>query len=301
MAAIARDVRSGNRAASGTYRSNSDSVQIPLVLVPSRCFLCSNDDAEPIAVGEDFHRNTSPDTFLAVRCRKCGLVYLNPCPAPGELDRIHRLTLGQGRKTLMSAAWQSGRTLAREIARFCENLPDRTRLLDLSVGDPSAVHLAEELGHAAQSYDAILAVNVLERAAEPLATLKAIQRLLRPGGIALIVTPNTDSGAGRVFGGRHWSGYDFPRHRNLFRTEVLAQAAAIAGLESGFIRTIAAPAAWVQSARNALVDWRAPSWTLAAFDRLSLLPLAAAAAIEWWHQLRGKGGLLLATLRRPAG
>jgi hypothetical protein len=61
----------------------------PLSLVRVPCCVCDVDDATPIAVGEDFEYRTSPDTFLAVQCRGCGLVYLNPRPDVSELDRIY--------------------------------------------------------------------------------------------------------------------------------------------------------------------------------------------------------------------
>ena len=46
----------------------------PLRLEPARCCVCGHDDAMPLAVGEDFEYHSSPDQFLAMRCRDCGLV-----------------------------------------------------------------------------------------------------------------------------------------------------------------------------------------------------------------------------------
>ncbi|NJK53963.1 MAG: class I SAM-dependent methyltransferase, partial [Leptolyngbyaceae cyanobacterium SU_3_3] len=48
----------------------------PLALTRVTCCICEVEDAQPLAVGEDFEYRTSPDTFLAVQCRGCGLVYL---------------------------------------------------------------------------------------------------------------------------------------------------------------------------------------------------------------------------------
>jgi 2-polyprenyl-3-methyl-5-hydroxy-6-metoxy-1,4-benzoquinol methylase len=53
------------------------------------CNNCGRLDAEEIAQGVDHeYPHTSPDTFRVVRCA-CGLVYLNPRPVVGELDRIY--------------------------------------------------------------------------------------------------------------------------------------------------------------------------------------------------------------------
>ena len=59
----------------------------PLTLTNQACCLCDVEDAEPLAVGEDFEYRTSPDTFVALRCRRCELIYLSPRPAVNDLDR----------------------------------------------------------------------------------------------------------------------------------------------------------------------------------------------------------------------
>lgn len=249
---------------------------VALVLVPSQCFVCDDDDGEPIAVGQDFDCSSRADTFLAVRCRRCGLVYLNPAPAPCELEPNHLL----------------GRDQERAIARFCRRLGDSARVLH--------VRGMEDLDHPRNTYDAVLLTSLLERVDDPLSALKATRELLQPEGIALILTPNTEAMVGKVFQGRHWSGYNFPRHRNLFCAHALGQAVRMAGLEIVSIRTVGAAEAWARSVRNTMTDWRLPRWSLAALNRGWGTALMAGTAIEWWQQRRGKGGLLLATLRRPA-
>src|SRR5438093_13459437 len=63
-----------------------------LKLIPVRCCICDIEDSVPTGVGEDFEYRTSSDTFLAQRCRRCGVVYLNPRPATEELSRIYPST-----------------------------------------------------------------------------------------------------------------------------------------------------------------------------------------------------------------
>ena len=151
-----------------------------------------------------------------------------------------------------------------------------------------------------EAYNAVLLINVLEDAVDPIAILKVVGRLLRPDGIALVATPNTGSAAFKVFRGRHWSGYDFPRHRNLFCPEALARTAAMADLEVISLATSPAPSAWIQSARIMMSDWAAPHWALTTLDRVWGIALSAAAGIEWFSQIRTEGGVLIATLRRAA-
>ena len=144
----------------------------------------------------------------------------------------------------------------------------------------------------------MLLIGVLEQVNNPLAALKLVSRLLRPGGLVLVVTPYTQSSAGNVFRGRHWSGYSFPRHPNLFDGKSLGRAAGLAGLELVTVRTAAAPRAWLESARNLMADWEAPAWAVSALGQPSFAMRAAATAIEWLQQVQSKGGLLVATFQR---
>ena len=66
-----------------------------LELVPAACCICGGTDGEPVAVGEDFEYRTSPDSFLAVRCPRCDLVYLDPPFHAGQAFRMS-VPLGEG-------------------------------------------------------------------------------------------------------------------------------------------------------------------------------------------------------------
>jgi SAM-dependent methyltransferase len=225
--------------------------------------------------------------------------------------------------------------IGREIARFCRKLPDHGRLLDIGCGEGARLEVAqqtlganwqlegvgadrapdapdhggkfvmhrgrvEELDLPDGAYDVVLLIGVVEAADNPLTTLKVVKELLRPGGLVLIATPNTRSTACSIFRGRHWSGYNFPRHWNLFDGKSLGRAAGLAGLALASVHTCPAAGAWIESVRNLMVDWGAPHWALATVSRPSGAARAAAAAIEWSQQMRSNGGLLVATLRRCA-
>ncbi len=179
----------------------------------------------------------------------------------------------------------TGRAFAREITRFAKRLPSQGHLLYLGPAGAERLNIVHRsLGANWQvetrpvpphgevewsnlpetSYDAVLMIGVLEQVNNPLAALKLVARLLRPGGLVLVVTPYTQSSAGNVFRGRHWSGYSFPRHPNLFDGKSLGRAAGLAGLELVTVRTAPAPRAWLESARNLMADWEAPAWIVTA-------------------------------------
>src|ERR1700677_1647293 len=63
--------------------------ELGLLSVSARCAICDTDTGEPVGVGEDFEYRTFPDTFVAVQCPTCGLVYLNPRPAESALSSIY--------------------------------------------------------------------------------------------------------------------------------------------------------------------------------------------------------------------
>src|SRR5215472_13427573 len=71
------------------HEVESSDTQQPLVLMHVACCVCGATNGQPVGVGEDFEYRTSPDSFLAMRCRDCGLVYLDPRPATSELARIY--------------------------------------------------------------------------------------------------------------------------------------------------------------------------------------------------------------------
>ncbi|MCS7090300.1 MAG: class I SAM-dependent methyltransferase [Verrucomicrobiota bacterium] len=79
-------------------------------------------------------------------------------------------------------------------------------------------------------YDAVTLHHVIEHLPEPRAVFKEVSRVLRPGGLLSIVTPNVRS-YGRQKFGRAWRGWEPPRHFCLFHLELLRRLAH----ETGFV------------------------------------------------------------------
>jgi SAM-dependent methyltransferase len=138
--------------------------------------------------------------------------------------------------------------------------PGRPRLLDVGFGDASflrvmraagwdaaglevdgtAVAAARSFGldvelgtveaapYGAESFDAITLSHVIEHVHDPVGSLQACRRLLRPNGVLWLATPNLDSPAYRRFG-RDWFGLDPPRHLVLFDIRGIDHALTKAG------------------------------------------------------------------------
>ena len=79
------------------------------------------------------------------------------------------------------------------------------------------------------TFDAITLHHVIEHLPSPLEQLKAIRRLLRPGGRVVLVTPNAQSWGFQLFG-RHCWHLEPPRHLYLYTARALATLASRAGL-----------------------------------------------------------------------
>jgi SAM-dependent methyltransferase len=73
----------------------------------------------------------------------------------------------------------------------------------------------EELPLEEHAYDAVTLWWVLEHTHDPLRTLRAAERLLRPGGLAVASVQNFESLGRRVFG-RFWQHLDLPGHLQHF-------------------------------------------------------------------------------------
>lgn len=88
-------------------------------------------------------------------------------------------------------------------------------------------------------FDAVTLNHVIEHLHEPLQTLLNCYKVLKPGGIFFIATPNLDASGGKIFGRQRLS-LDPPRHLVLFNHNSLNKLVKQAGFEiisnpSGFI------------------------------------------------------------------
>lgn len=309
----------------------------PLLFTHVNCCVCEVDDAEPLAVGEDFEYRTSPDTFMAMQCRGCGLVYLNPRPALSELDTIypHDYHAFEFSAERYGFVYQVRRRLeAKRLLSACKGLGKTARIIDVGCGDGFHLRLLRDFGKSswqlegvepsdlavqaglnegltihkgtvqdldlpAESYDLAFMIATVEHVDHPAEVLAAVRSLLKPGGRLVIVTDNTSTLDFKLFKHRHWGGYHFPRHWNLFNPYNLRLLAQKVDFQVETLNTIVSPVNWVYSIRNTLVDWGAPRWLINQFSLQSTLSLGVFTLFDMVHQWTGHGALMRATLRRP--
>jgi 2-polyprenyl-3-methyl-5-hydroxy-6-metoxy-1,4-benzoquinol methylase len=79
------------------------------------------------------------------------------------------------------------------------------------------VHLGNllEQEFSGNAFDVVTLSHVIEHVHDPVALLRECYRILKPGGQAVIVTPNASSWGHRLYGGT-WRGLEPPRHLHIF-------------------------------------------------------------------------------------
>jgi 2-polyprenyl-3-methyl-5-hydroxy-6-metoxy-1,4-benzoquinol methylase len=105
-----------------------------------------------------------------------------------------------------------------------------SRGLDVRIGTVS------EAGLEFDSYDVVTLSHVIEHVPDPVSTLRACTKLLKPGGVLHATTPNAGSD-GAIRFGPHWRGWECPRHLLVFCKAGLLLAASAAGLTETAVTT----------------------------------------------------------------
>lgn len=228
------------------------------------CNLCGEDDTRLLFEGWD-RLHGLPGRFRMVQCRRCGLIYLNPRPTASQIGRYYpeeypsyggSRRSGRNRLAQWALRYGMGKRL-RAVAAF----QPKGRLLDVGCADGAFLALARERGWEAHGvelnpvaaafcretlnlpvftgdlleagyptahFDVVTLWSVLEHLYNPMAALREIHRIVRPGGLLALAVPNPDSLDARIFGPA-WVGYDMPRHLYIFPDGVLQRMLAQTG------------------------------------------------------------------------
>jgi SAM-dependent methyltransferase len=297
-------------------------------LVHTVCPLCGADQGEPVAVGSDAC-GSSRETYLALGCPVCGLVYLNPRPAPEVWTGLYPPGYFARRER---SGEQIAAAAVRRLVRQLNPRPPAARVLEVGYGprlllasrrdlvpadwsleavtphsataDGTAISglsvrrgEVQALEHVESGYDLVVLFRALEHWDYPVDGLTRVGRLLRAEGRVLVLTPNPESTVARVFRGRHWTGYDFPRHPCLFGAAALRRLAESAGLENERLGTRYDSDSSAESAASFQRDWEAPGWLVRAAP--GLLALAGGtASLPWPGRRQDAGAWLEAVLRK---
>lgn len=235
----------------------------------SACLVCGSSRYAALFSSSDRLYHTTTRKFEVVRCGQCGLLRLDPQPAPEELrvyypdnywftpDRTAASRLEESYRRVVL------RDHVRFVARALRRSHARGPLLDVGCGGGLFLRLLRERGFRGVGLDfsaeaaaiawkrqeapAVCAMlenaplragslagltmfHVLEHLYDPRAYLASAYRLLAPDGRLVVQVPNAASWQFRLLG-RSWNGVDVPRHLFDFRARDVEKLLESCGFE----------------------------------------------------------------------
>lgn len=240
------------------------------------CNLCGADDPETVYEAR-YHPGQPRDlvrTFRAsgdellidrlVRCRRCGLEYVNPRPAAGDI--VDAYSQGDD-PAYVSQVDARQRTFDAALARIEEMQPGKGRLLDVGTAAGAFLAAARARGWEAEgcepnrwmaawgarqygvvirpgelfdhdypreSFDVVTLWDVIEHTPDPTRVVRRIGELLKPGGLVIINYPDRGSWIARLMG-RRWP-FLSSVHLYYFKRHTLARLLEGQGFEIGQLR-----------------------------------------------------------------
>jgi SAM-dependent methyltransferase len=88
----------------------------------------------------------------------------------------------------------------------------------------------EDLSADVESFDAVLAIDVVEHLVEPLPFFRRVSELLKPGGVFIVLTGNTSALAWRLQGSMFWY-CSLPEHVSFYNRQSLDELGRLCGME----------------------------------------------------------------------
>lgn len=315
--------------------------------MPSACPICEARGRPRYTRLRD-DRYGYPGEFTLIGCHVCGHSWLDWQPDSGTLTTLYsdyyprserpvEGVIAPRRKTPLVRWWEG----QRSSAAFW--VPPHVRVLDIGCGfgeslayhrergcevwgveaDRNIARVASHHGfdvhvglfdpslYEPEFFDYVTMDQVIEHIVDPIQTLRGVRTVLRPGGTAILTTPNASSLGARVFG-RRWINWHTPYHLQFFTPGSLRRAAENAGLEVTSVKTITS-SEWVSYQWIHLITYpragtRSSFWTaqrrhgwqgmairgLRALHRLGFDQLATRTC-----DAIGAGDNFVAQLRRP--
>ncbi|HJX83388.1 MAG TPA: class I SAM-dependent methyltransferase [Candidatus Angelobacter sp.] len=155
--------------------------------------------------------------------------------------------------------------------------------------DPIAVQVARSKGlkvrqgtlqsqqFASGAFDAVVMSHVIEHVHDPVLMMQECNRILKPGGRLVVITPNIRSWGHRIYKS-DWRGLEPPRHLQIFTRSALSALSARAGFPSSMCRAIARRASVILEASRSL---RRKQATALRTSRASALWAKTMGGAEW--------------------
>jgi SAM-dependent methyltransferase len=295
-----------------------------------KCNICDCPQWEVLFHAADYEHGV-PGVWKVVRCSSCGLFAQDPLPDSGDVGGFYPPSYSAYNSgTIIS--WMSRMVYAQDARRISRLVPRDSSILDVGCGNGAALLAFGEMGftrlagleiNAAavqraresgldircgelldadfpdSSFDLIRMGHVIEHVLDPMATLRRAYRLLKPGGILMGETPNTDCLDFSIFK-KYWGALHLPRHIFIFNDRNLRHALETSNfveVEMSYgLRTVG----WSAGIQNLLADRAGlpipPSGRIAWYSLLIVLFLPFTLA----QALFGKTATVAFCARKPS-
>jgi 2-polyprenyl-3-methyl-5-hydroxy-6-metoxy-1,4-benzoquinol methylase len=212
----------------------------------AHCLICGSANLNPLQAYSEAH---------LARCIDCSFVFCSRIPSNEELAKHYD---GYPRATELPALTKKR---YHEILERLEQLCSGRRILDVGCGDGHFLEVALERGWKAygteftddavrvcrdkgiemrqgplskdmfsEAFDVVTSFEVIEHINNPVAEMKIIYDLLKPGGLFYCTTPNFNS-TSRRFLGPKWNVIEYPEHLSYYTPGTLDQLFRNTGLK----------------------------------------------------------------------
>ena len=105
-----------------------------------------------------------------------------------------------------------------------------------------------------EKFDLALMHQVIEHVRDPRELLVKARRILKPGGVLSIETPDINAWDFRLLSRRYWAGYHIPRHFYIFEKNNFSDLARAAGFEIVSTASLVNPVFWIHSIQSYCAD-----------------------------------------------
>ena len=212
------------------------------------------------------------DGYRIHRCRVCSLRFADPRPSPHDLAAVYAAGYFDDKGWVGDPASDSTymtRCYGEVAPSINRAFPSRGRLLDVGCATGAFIAAAAadgwtvsgleysedaaargrdagldvragELADGAfdgETFDVITAWHVVEHLVDPVADLRRIRAMTRPGGLLVVETPN-DRSIGAKIRGERWAQIRPPEHINFFDRGAMTRALGLSAWKVRSVRTI---------------------------------------------------------------
>lgn len=215
-----------------------------------KCDLCGSDDDSLLFTATDMNQSKK-GSFNIVRCKKCGLVYVNPSPTKQEIGKFYPkayflgpanaksgidkyqyekmkkikkfkkagkiLDVGCGAGYFLAVAKKNGwQTYGVEVSKIAADYAEKKFGIKVFTGELLQANYPDEY------FDVVTLWHVLAHLPNPSETLAEINRILKKDGLLVLTVPNISGFQAKIFK-EFWFHLDVPRHLYFFELGTLKQ------------------------------------------------------------------------------